>query len=98
MNIDHSATIGKRVTIGKEVQIWSGVIIKWKSVIGDGCKIGSRTVIQNSHIGNNVIIGKDCVFKDTYVGDNAKILPSNMKFNDSKIEGDIGVYPNPFTD
>lgn len=67
--IHHSAVIADSAQLGNEVRIGANV------VVGESCKIGSKTVIAHGTVlGDNVQIGDDTtVYPNVTVGDGCKI-------------------------
>mgnify|MGYP002772745141 FL=1 len=62
------------VVIGNDTEIWPGVQLKGKTVIGSGCIIGSETIIENSEIGDGTDILKS-VIKESSVGSGTHVGP-----------------------
>ncbi len=72
--------IGPDVVIGADAVILPGTVLTGKTVIGDGCRIGPTSVIENSIIGKNVIINASQVYESvvkdgTVVGPYSHIRP-----------------------
>ena len=62
------------VVIGNDTEIWPGVQLKGKTVIGSGCIIGSETIIEDSEIGDGTDILKS-VIKESSVGSGTHVGP-----------------------
>jgi len=61
--------------IKQDTEIWPGVHIMGKSLIGDNCRIMPNAWIKNSGIGSGCIIGHGAVIEGATVLDNVKIEP-----------------------
>jgi bifunctional UDP-N-acetylglucosamine pyrophosphorylase/glucosamine-1-phosphate N-acetyltransferase len=73
--IDPDATyIGTDVTIGIDTVILPGTMITGKTTIGEGCRIGPATIIDQSTIGNNCVI-RNSVVEESILEDNVHMGP-----------------------
>ncbi len=77
--------IGNDVVIGENVTILPGTILKGKTVIHDGCRIGPTSYIDESDIGENCIISLSQV-RESKVLENTDIGP----YSDIRPGSDIG--------
>ena len=66
--------IGPDVTIGSDAVILPGTVITGRTIIGDGCRIGPTSVVEDSIIGSKVTINASQV-KNSVIADNAVIGP-----------------------
>lgn len=76
--------VNQNVHIGKNVTLYPGVLIGWKSpnlpcpVIGDNVFIGSGVkIIGDLHIGDNVIIGQNCVITKSIEANSVVVSSKN---------------------
>ena len=58
------ASIAPGTIIGAECRIDAGAVIQAGVVMGDGCHIGSNSVLSHCRIGNNVVIGSGTIIGD----------------------------------
>ena len=58
------ASIASGTIIGAECRIEAGAVIQAGVVMGDGCHIGSNSVLSHCRIGNQVVIGSGTVIGD----------------------------------
>ena len=78
------------VVIGNDTEIWPGVQLKGKTVIGSGCIIGSETIIENSEIGDGTDILKS-VIKESSVGSGTHVGPFAYMRPGSKVGSECKV-------
>jgi len=83
-----SIIINQNCKIGKNVTLYPGVLIGWKSPntpcpqIGDNVFIGAGTkVIGNVKIGDNVIIGQNCVITKDIPDNTVVVTPKFREIN-----------------
>ncbi len=69
-----SVLIEEDVIIGSDTEIWPGVILRGKTVIGKHCIIGKDTVIENGTVGDGTEI-QNSVVKDSSIGENTRVGP-----------------------
>ncbi len=69
-----SVYIEEDVEIGNDTEVWPGVVLKGRSVIGKGCVIGKGTIIENSSVGNGTDI-LESVILDSSIGENTHVGP-----------------------
>lgn len=91
MDVHPSATIWPKVKIGKNVKIWPDVVIKWTTIIGDGCELLEGAYVNSSHLGDNTIIGVSAKIDTSQIGSKCKIY---CKVTGSKIGNKIEL-PHP---
>ncbi len=75
--------ISNDVIIGDNVTVFPGTVLKGKTVIHDGCKIGPTSYIDNSEIGENCVISlsqvrKSSVLENTDIGPFSDIRPGSV--------------------
>jgi UDP-3-O-[3-hydroxymyristoyl] glucosamine N-acyltransferase len=58
------ASIASGAIIGAECRIEAGAVIQAGVIMGDGCHIGSNSVLSHCRIGNQVVIGSGTVIGD----------------------------------
>lgn len=69
-----SVYIEEDVVIGNDTEIWPGVVLKGKTIIGSGCVIGKDTIIEDSTIGDGTDILKS-VIKGSEIGEGTHVGP-----------------------
>ncbi len=69
-----SVYIEEDVVIGNDTEIWPGVVLKGKTIIGSGCVIGKDTIIEDSTIGDGTDILKS-VIKSSEIGEGTHVGP-----------------------
>lgn len=73
--IDPSSTyIGADVTIGSDTVLYPGTVITGQTTIGEDCKIGPNSEIENAVIGNGTAVSHSVV-RDSKVGDHVSVGP-----------------------
>lgn len=73
--IDPSSTyIGADVTIGSDTVLYPGTVITGRTTIGEDCKIGPNSEIENAVIGNGTAVSQSVV-RDSKVGDHVSVGP-----------------------
>jgi bifunctional UDP-N-acetylglucosamine pyrophosphorylase / glucosamine-1-phosphate N-acetyltransferase len=70
-----STFIDERVSIGREVILEPGAVLRGATVIGSGCTIGAGSVLINTTLGNTSYIGPCCVIENTDIPDGTCINP-----------------------
>ncbi len=78
------------VVIGSDTVIFPGTVIQGKSKIGEGCKIGPNTEVDNCEISHNTTI-QQSVLSDSLVGSNVKIGPFAHIRPDSDIQDGVKI-------
>ncbi len=63
------------VSIGQDVTIYPGTVIKGSTSISDGSTIYSNNRIVNSRMGAGVTIKDSCVIEDSSIGDGSQVGP-----------------------
>ncbi len=69
-----STYIDAEVKIGKDTVIFPGTMIKGETEIGENCRLGPQSYIEDCRIGNEVEIRASFIYKDE-IGDGARIGP-----------------------
>ncbi|CAM4405131.1 bifunctional protein GlmU [Saccharibacillus endophyticus] len=73
--IDPSSTyIGADVTIGSDTVLYPGTVITGRTTIGEDCKIGPNSEIENAVIGSGTAVSHSVV-RDSKVGDHVSVGP-----------------------
>ncbi len=73
--IDPSSTyIGADVTIGSDTVLLPGTVLTGRTVIGEDCKIGPNSEIENAEIGDGTSVAHSVV-RDSKVGDHVSVGP-----------------------
>ena len=67
-------SIGKDVEIGMDTVIYQGTILSGKTKIGEACKIGPNSCIENCTVGNNTILD-NVQAHNSAIGDSVKVGP-----------------------
>lgn len=82
--------IHKDVQIGMDSYIYPGTTITGNTVIGNGCKIGPNTEIENCNIGDNTVI-RQSVAHDSQIGSLVQIGPFSHIRPQSNIMDDVKI-------
>jgi bifunctional UDP-N-acetylglucosamine pyrophosphorylase/glucosamine-1-phosphate N-acetyltransferase len=69
-----SVTLDDTVQLGNDVIIEPQTHLRGKTFIGNGCRIGPGSLIENSHLGDNVI-AQFSVIADSLVASNSRVGP-----------------------
>jgi bifunctional UDP-N-acetylglucosamine pyrophosphorylase/glucosamine-1-phosphate N-acetyltransferase len=89
--IDSANTyIDQDVIIGRDTVIFPGTVIRGKTVIGEGCKIGPNTEVNNCEVSHNTTIRQSAVF-DSVIGANVNIGPFAHIRPESTIQDDVKI-------
>jgi len=92
VKIDDLVQLGHNITVGKNTCIAAGVIICGGSVIGQGCWIAPRSVLNDHiYIGHNVLVGLGSVVMKN-VQDNSVVVGVPAKKLDSPNLADVKMY------
>lgn len=86
--IDPASTyIGADVTIGADSVLYPGTVISGSTSIGEDCKIGPNTEIENAEIGSASTVSHSVV-RDSKVGDHVSVGPfAHLRPGSSLAEG-----------
>jgi bifunctional UDP-N-acetylglucosamine pyrophosphorylase/glucosamine-1-phosphate N-acetyltransferase len=82
--------IDQDVIIGRDTVIFPGTVIRGKTVIGEGCKIGPNTEVNNCEVSHNTTIRQSAVF-DSVIGANVNIGPFAHIRPESTIQDDVKI-------
>ena len=82
--------IHKDVQIGADSYIYPGTTIAGKTIIGNSCKIGPNTEIDNCEIGDNTVI-RQSVAHDSQIGSDVQIGPFAHIRPESNIMDDVKI-------
>jgi bifunctional UDP-N-acetylglucosamine pyrophosphorylase/glucosamine-1-phosphate N-acetyltransferase len=63
------------IEIGRDTQLYPGVILEGQTVIGEGCIIHSNSRLKNSRVDKSVVIQDSCVLMEAVVEEGAVIGP-----------------------
>ncbi len=73
--IPHSSLVGPRVSLARDVMVETGVKIEGACAIGEGCRLGQGSVIEDSVLGDAVDVRPYSVIERARVGAGAKVGP-----------------------
>lgn len=77
--------VGEKVQIGRDTVLLPGTMILGKTEIGNGCKIGPNTLIEDSKVGNNSVIRSSFVYGST-IGEEVQVGPFSHLRTGTKVE------------
>lgn len=86
-----SAWIGPRVSLGEDTEIQSNVQLWGETSIGNSCKIGSFSVIQDSVVEDNVEIIGSVRIKKSRIGENSILGPFVFIRDGAELHQDVHV-------
>ena len=82
--------ISADVEIGRDTVIYPGTILKGKTVIGEDCKIGPNSEIENCEVGNGTVI-RQSVASDSSIGSDVNIGPFAHIRPQSSIQDEVKI-------
>ena len=77
-----SVIIGEDVSLERDVEIETGTILKGKTQIGSGSKIGAYSYLMDAQLGKNVILEGYNIVKNAQINDNSHLTFQEKKIND----------------
>ncbi len=78
----HNTYVSSDAQIGHDTVIYPNVHIEGRTVIGEGCEIGSGARVTNSRVGNGVVVKDHCVIVDSEIEDNCAVGPfAHLRMN-----------------
>jgi len=81
---DHTY-IDSTVVLGEDVTLFSGTVLKGKTVIGDGCSVGPDVKLETSTLGQETVV-EFSVIQGSSVGSDCKVGPYAVLVPGSEIE------------
>jgi bifunctional UDP-N-acetylglucosamine pyrophosphorylase/glucosamine-1-phosphate N-acetyltransferase len=68
--------VDAEVSIGADTLLASGVALRGKTTLGEGCRIDANTVVEDSTLGNEVWLKPHCTIEQSRLGNGCIVGPS----------------------
>lgn len=91
MEAPESLTVEAEVELGADAYLERGAVLRGRSRVGAGARIGAYTVISDSEIAPGAVVWSHCVLEEAHVGPGASVGPFARLRPEAEVQRDAKV-------